>query len=66
MNIANFASRKERREAAKELTVSTHHNSVFGVWAWEVLSQQEKDQYLEAQRRNQHVSLFGIYDNIYA
>jgi len=66
MNITRISTRKERREQAKELTVSTHHHGVFGVWAWEVLSQQEKDQYLESQRRNQHVSLFGIYDNIYA
>ena len=66
MNITDFTTRRERREAAKELTVSTHHNGVFGVWAWSTLTQQEKDLYLESQRRNQHVSLFGIYDNIYA
>jgi hypothetical protein len=61
MNVTQMQSRKERREAAKQLTVSTHHNGRFGVWSWDVLSKQEQEHYMEAQKRNQYVQLFGVY-----
>jgi hypothetical protein len=54
-------SRKERREDAKALTVSTHHNGQFGVWKWTDLTEQERTWYMEAQRRNQYVQNFGVY-----
>jgi len=41
--------------------VRTHHNGAFGVWAWDMLSEQEKAWYVEAQARSQYVSLFDIY-----
>jgi hypothetical protein len=63
MNITNFTSRRERREAAQreQESVSTWHNGRFGVWPWDELAPQEQRDYLEAQKRNQHVNLFGIY-----
>lgn len=54
--------RRERREATKELTVSTHHNGVFGVWAWSILTEQERAWYFEAQARNQYIQTFGVYN----
>ncbi|HEX3642699.1 MAG TPA: hypothetical protein VHV10_15545 [Ktedonobacteraceae bacterium] len=61
MNAIQMQSRKERREDAKALTVSTHHNGRFGVWKWTDLTEQERAWYMEAQRRNQYVQTFGVY-----
>ena len=54
-------TRRERRQSSKELTVSTWHNGTFGVWPWSELTPEEQQAHMEAQKRNQYVSLFGIY-----
>ncbi len=54
-------TRKERREASKELTVSTWHNGTFGVWPWSALTPQEQREFEEARRRAAYCSVFGIY-----
>lgn len=58
---SHIATRRERREASRELTVSTWHAGKFGVWRWSELTPEEQQAHTEAQKRNQYVSLFGIY-----
>lgn len=61
MTQVTLQSRKQRREDAKQLTVSTWHNGQFGVWKWSALTSQERKAHQEAQERNQYVQLFGVY-----
>jgi len=61
MNTPQKATRRERRESSRELTVSTWHNGRFGVYRWNELTDREKSDHMAALERNQYVHNFGVY-----